>query len=125
MLQCTGGRANRIIDTSWCSFLSISAAFLASLSQVSVLANISPWIHQDYHYAQVHQIGQALFKINSLCVKSSACIVSPLHHKNQLSGQILQFILLFPLISVIPLSLRFERQLFAVKIEYLKVRKRI
>lgn len=42
------------------SFLTISAASSASFSQVSIFANLFPWIHQDYHYAQ---IGQTLFKI--------------------------------------------------------------
>lgn len=53
----------------------------------------------------ITQIGQTLSKIKSLCVKSSACRVSPLHHRNQPSGWVLKFILLpkiVPLILAIP-----------------------
>lgn len=64
VLQCTGGRANRIIDASCCwQFLPVPAVSFATFSQVSDFANICPWTQLDYHYAQ---IDQTLFKIHSL-----------------------------------------------------------
>lgn len=49
-------------------------------------------------------------------MKSSACIVSPLHHRNQPSGRVLKFVLLprsVPLILAIPSSLRVERAIYS------------